>query len=81
MDVSAGCVVYSKCGRDKGLAAIVLRAEGDYVYLVDGKLRRLDKPKKKKLKHVQGVKGIVKNGEFANDAEVRRLLEPYKRNE
>jgi ribosomal protein L14E/L6E/L27E len=50
--VEAGRVVISRAGRDKGRLMAVLRIEGDYAYLVDGKERTLEKPKKKKIKHV-----------------------------
>jgi len=48
-----GQIVFSKRGRDKGMAFIVLSTQGEYLYLADGKLRPQEKPKKKKLKHVQ----------------------------
>ena len=47
-------VVRSIAGRDNGKAFIVVRTEGDYVYIADGETRRLEAPKKKKLKHIQG---------------------------
>jgi hypothetical protein len=53
--MTVGQVVISKRGRDKGRAMIVINAnnldildkEGEYVYLVDGVVRTLSKPKKK----------------------------------
>ncbi|MCD8037304.1 MAG: KOW domain-containing RNA-binding protein [Clostridiales bacterium] len=53
MEYTVGQVAYSKSGHDKGDAFVIFDAEGEYVYLVDGKNRRIEKPKKKKLKHVQ----------------------------
>ena len=40
-------------GRDKGLYFIVVGVEENYVYLVDGSVRKVDKPKKKKIKHIE----------------------------
>jgi len=51
--MEVGQVVFSKCGRDKGRAFVVLSVEGEYVFLSDGQLRPLNKPKKKKIKHTQ----------------------------
>lgn len=48
-----GQLVFAKCGRDEGLPFIVVKVETDYVYLADGKHRKLENPKKKKVKHVQ----------------------------
>ncbi len=52
-ELSIGDLVVSRAGRDKGRPFVVLRAEGEFVYLVDGALRRLEKPKKKKRMHVK----------------------------
>ena len=53
MEYCVGQLVRSKAGRDKGSDFIVLIVENDYVYVADGSVRRLENPKKKKLKHVQ----------------------------
>jgi len=53
-----GQIVFSKCGRDKGLPFVVLKVEGEFVYLADGKLRNVVNPKKKKMKHVQITKTV-----------------------
>jgi ribosomal protein L14E/L6E/L27E len=53
VEVTVGDLVVSRAGRDKGRSFVVLRAEEGFVYLVDGDLRRLDKPKKKKRMHVK----------------------------
>lgn len=54
MDVSPGHVVLSKAGRDKGNKFMVLSVDkaGSYVYVADGNLRRVENPKKKKLRHL-----------------------------
>ena len=46
----------SKAGHDKGQMYVILKEEGEYLYLVDGKTRGVDNRKKKKKKHVQPVK-------------------------
>lgn len=53
VEVAVGDVVVSRAGRDKGLPFVVLSREGEFVYLVDGDLRRLERPKKKKRMHVK----------------------------
>ncbi len=54
MEYRIGQVVRSIAGRDNGKAFIVVRTEGDYVYVADGLTRKLEAPKKKKLRHIQG---------------------------
>ena len=53
VEINVGDLVVSRAGRDKGRPFVVLRTEEGFVYLVDGDLRRLDKPKKKKRMHVK----------------------------
>ncbi len=72
MDVFAGDIVFSKAGRDKDRPFVVLEIlDGQYAYLADGRLRRVDKPKKKKIKH------LSKSGQLARDVQ-RKLNEGDK---
>lgn len=45
--------VVSLAGRDRGNVCIVLREEGEYLFLADGRLRPVERPKKKKRKHAR----------------------------
>lgn len=48
-----GKIVYSKAGRDKGKYFIIIGIINEiYVNISDGDLRKVEKPKKKKLKHL-----------------------------
>ena len=85
--METGQVVYSKAGRDKNKAFIIVKSEGEYVFLADGKLRLLEKPKKKKIKHIQPTNTIINdikykldNKQYLNDAELRKALLPYDLN-
>ena len=53
MNLEKGTVVKSLCGKDKNKYFCVLDKQGDYVLYYDGCVRRLEKPKRKKIKHVQ----------------------------
>lgn len=54
-----GQLVYSKAGRDKGKAFLVIALRGDsFVYLADGEMRKIEKPKKKNVKHLHNT-GII----------------------
>lgn len=76
-----GQLVFSKSGRDKGKLFIVVGIEGEYLYLADGKLRKVEKPKKKKIKHVQKTNHVVEiikekileDGRLSN-ADIRKAL-------
>ena len=84
MEIVVGSVVRSKAGRDKGDYFIVLSREGEYAYLANGELRKVDHPKKKKLKHIQKtnhfaeqIKNRLEAGEVVENFEVRKALAEY----
>ena len=76
--MTPGQIVFSKRGRDKGNVMIVIATDGDYAHLVDGKRRPLEKPKKKKAKHIQITNNIVNLvpscGRALQDADIRKYL-------
>lgn len=51
-----GLLAYSLAGHDKGKVYFVMKEEGDYLWLADGKNRPLENPKKKNKKHLQIIK-------------------------
>ena len=53
MNLEKGMVVKSLCGKDKNKFFCVLDKQDDYVLYCDGCVRKLEKPKRKKIKHVQ----------------------------
>ncbi len=84
MDITRGQVVISKAGRDKGKCFLVYDYAEPYVYLVDGKLRRLECPKKKKEKHIQVTNHIdrdieerIINESRLNNADIRKSLSQF----
>ena len=54
-DIHISDVVVSTAGRDAGQWFYVIDENQSYLYLANGKDRQLDKPKRKKRKHVQKV--------------------------
>ena len=85
--LKVGQVVKSRAGRDNGRVFLVTKILDDqYVYIVDGNLRKLDNPKKKKIKHLTVFNSVLieyqerlKNDIMVNDAYIRRILEPFKK--
>ncbi|MBN2287537.1 MAG: KOW domain-containing RNA-binding protein [Tissierellales bacterium] len=84
-DLRIGQVVKSKAGRDKGRIFVVIEIVDDqYVRLCDGELRKVSKPKLKKIKHLivynrvfEEIETHLNKNEKLNNAYIRRLLEPY----
>ena len=87
-DLKIGQVVKSKAGRDKSRVFVIIDIIDDsFVLVVDGDLRKLSSPKKKKVKHLviyntvlEEFANMLKSNEKINDATVRKLLEPFLTN-
>ena len=82
---SIGDIVQSKAGRDRGGYYIIIRMDGIFAYICDGDLRKADKPKKKKLKHLKNTSvrseyaaSKLSQGLKVTNAELRRELEEFK---
>ena len=81
-DIMISSVVRSLCGRDGGrLFVVVGFPKENYVSLADGKLRRIESPKLKKIKHIELVSQNdtktgekLRAGEKVTNAELRRFL-------
>lgn len=52
-ELKIGGYAVSEAGHDSGKCYVIIQADEEYVYLVDGLIRTLDRPKKKKMKHVK----------------------------
>jgi len=82
INFQVGQIVFSKRGRDKGMPFVVLSILGEYLYLADGEYRLLEKPKKKKIKHVQptnSVSELVSEGGRLLDSDLRKAVAEYKK--
>ena len=71
-------------GRDKQNPFIIVKVESEYVYLCDGDLRKLEKPKKKNIKHIQithkidyDIKNKLEDRAYILDADIRKALSAF----
>lgn len=56
--IERGMLAKSLSGHDRNRLYIIIRVEEEYVWLVDGSSRTLEKPKKKNIRHIQAVRRI-----------------------
>ena len=80
-DITISDVVVSTAGRDQGAWFYVIDEDPVYLMLANGKDRPLDKPKRKKRKHVQKVlrsetrvADKLRSGDKVLNGELRRDL-------
>ena len=78
----SGDLVLSLAGRDKGGIFLVIKSEGDCIWITDGKVRKVARPKRKKHRHVQVVMSAadtalaerIARGEAVSDRRVKALI-------
>ncbi len=82
--IRIGQLVTSIAGRDCGRKFVVVAViDADYVAVADGDLRRLAKPKAKKMKHLNVSKQVISEVASAQqagqltDEKLRKLLEVF----
>ena len=80
-NISVADVVMATAGREANELFYVIGTEGVYVLLADGKGRKLEKPKRKKCKHIKKVlrsetrvAQSLRSGDKVLNSELRRDL-------
>lgn len=75
-----GILAMSKAGHDKGTIYVIIREEGEYVYVADGHIRTVNRPKKKNNKHVQIIKQkrITEPESGFDDLKIRKIIKEYQ---
>ncbi|CAM2763071.1 KOW domain-containing RNA-binding protein [Hathewaya histolytica] len=82
-DNPLGQVVYSKVGRDSDNYYVIIDVlNDDYVYIVDGRLRKIEKPKKKRCKHLiftgifsEEIRASILNGKNISNSKIKKILD------
>ena len=82
LPIEVGSVVISKAGRDRGRIFLVIEeVDADFVRIANGELRKLDRLKKKRRKHlkptgavVQALRDRISEGKTVEDHELRAGL-------
>jgi ribosomal protein L14E/L6E/L27E len=73
-DLKVGSVVYSAAGHDKGGQFVVIKLEGDFAFIADGGERKLESPKKKRIKHLKITNTSLEMTKKLTDKELRRIF-------
>ena len=82
MNYEAGMLAWSRAGHDKDTLYVIVKTEGEYVYLSDGRLKPVEHPKKKKIRHIQIVGQIPEellglNIETIKNEEIRKVIRRF----
>ncbi|MDR2665138.1 MAG: KOW domain-containing RNA-binding protein [Oscillospiraceae bacterium] len=86
MELEMADIVVSRNGRDRGKKFFIVGLDGgEYALLADGRGRRIEKPKRKKARHVvldfrnrDGRTAVkLRNGERVTNSELRKAIAEY----
>ena len=77
MDFVKGQLVRSKAGRDRKRTFAVMAVEGQMLYLADGSLRRIERPKAKKTRHVAPTATVLQGEILASDKQLNEAIGAY----
>ena len=76
MKVVKGSVVKSLAGRDQDRLFVAVAATDRCVFIADGKERKLEKPKRKNIKHISPT-GTVVDLTDMTDKKLRKLVSAF----
>lgn len=83
-----GKLAVSRSGHDKGQYYVIVGEDDRYVFLADGDLKPVEKPKKKNRKHIQVIKNLPKAVDDilnqnvpAKNLEIKRAIKLYLKQE
>ncbi|MGN1417122.1 MAG: hypothetical protein ACI4XF_09775, partial [Oscillospiraceae bacterium] len=76
MEAVNGRIVRVIAGHDRDLFMIITAVDGDFAFICDGKSRKLDNPKKKRLKHLRFTNTVIDTADLT-DKKLRRVIGEY----
>ncbi|MFA9380449.1 MAG: hypothetical protein ACERKO_05250 [Acetanaerobacterium sp.] len=77
MLIEKGMIVKSIAGRDHNRFFLVLYTEGEFAYVADGRMRPIEKPKKKKARHLAKTNATAQEMTVSTNRQLRQLLAAY----
>lgn len=76
MEAKIGMIVRSAAGHDRGNFLVITAVEGDFAFIADGKERKLEKPKKKRLKHLKLTNTVIDTDNLT-DKGLRKIISSF----
>ena len=81
MQLQTGMIVRAIAGKEQDGFYLVIRQDQDFVYLADGKHRKLSQPKRKNPRHVRATSTILDRDCLSDltDLKLHRMLREYQK--
>lgn len=79
MDLCKGLVVKAKAGRDKDDFFIVMDFNEKEAFICNGKRRKIEKPKKKNIKHLALTNTVSPLSELTSNKKIKSFLNKFEK--
>ena len=76
MKLMKGSVVRAEAGRDGGGYFVIVEADEKYCFIADGRSRKLNKPKRKNIKHIRITDSMIDLNDIT-DKKLRNALKQF----
>lgn len=86
IEAKIGCFAISRAGHDKDKLYVIISLQGEYAMVSDGRLKTVNEPKKKSLKHLQLMHRTVNeellkklvSGQTVTNEEIKYEIKHYQ---
>ena len=72
--MTAGSIVLSTAGHDKGLLHMVTAVESGFALIADGKRRKIEHPKRKNIRHLEHIPRFGEYRTEITNKELRKII-------
>lgn len=76
MDIKVGSIVKSCAGRDKNSFFVAVGISGGFVEIADGKKHKLERPKRKNIKHISPTNTVI-SMEAITNKKLKKVLNEF----
>lgn len=80
MNIKVGSIVKSCAGRDKNSFFVAVGISDGFVEIADGKERKLEKPKRKNIKHISPTNTVI-SVEALTNKKLKKVLNEFSTQE
>ena len=74
-----GQIVLSKAGKDRGSFYAIVLEDEEFAFIADGRLRKVEKPKRKRKKHLAPTKTILEKDALETNGKLREALSGFNK--
>lgn len=75
MKLQTGSIVMSAAGRDKGSYFCVVELKDGFCFLRDGSIHKLEKPKRKNIKHVINTPNVLQSEALQVNKHLKKAID------